>query len=53
MSGEPSPMVSWRVGRGIIESPLEWTKSCILYFHKSAEANATYRDVLVRILNII
>lgn len=53
MCGEPSPMVSWRVGRGIIESPMEWTSKCILYFHSSVEFNESYSDVVVRLINII
>ncbi|XP_060852473.1 uncharacterized protein LOC132930556 isoform X1 [Rhopalosiphum padi] len=44
-SGEPSPLVSWRVGRGIIDSPMEWTRKCILYLHSSIEFNESYTDI--------
>ncbi|XP_001943815.2 uncharacterized protein LOC100168324 [Acyrthosiphon pisum] len=46
-SGEPSPLVSWRVGRGIIASPMEWTGDCILYLHRSIELNESYRDIII------
>lgn len=45
--GEPSPLVSWRVGRGIIDSPMEWTKNCILYLHSSIEFNESYTDIIL------
>lgn len=37
LSGLSSPLTSWRVGRGIIDSPLEWSKNCMLYFHSSVK----------------
>ncbi|KAE9543007.1 hypothetical protein AGLY_002918 [Aphis glycines] len=43
--GEFSPLASWRVGRGIINSPMEWTNNCILYFHSSIEFNDSYSDI--------
>ncbi|XP_015364951.1 PREDICTED: uncharacterized protein LOC107162514 isoform X2 [Diuraphis noxia] len=46
-SGEPSPLVSWRVGRGIIDSPMEWTRNCILYLHSSIEFNESYTDIIL------
>ncbi|XP_022179489.1 uncharacterized protein LOC111040071 isoform X1 [Myzus persicae] len=46
-SGEPSPLVSWRVGRGIIDSPMEWTRNCILYLHSSIEFNDSHNDIIV------
>ncbi|XP_025190776.1 uncharacterized protein LOC112591234 [Melanaphis sacchari] len=51
--GEPSPLVSWRVGRGIINSPMEWTKNCILYLHSSIEFNESYTDIIVIFLIIL
>jgi len=46
-SGEPSPLVSWRVGRGIIDSPMEWTRNCILYLHSTIEFNESYTDIKI------
>ncbi|CAI6350973.1 unnamed protein product [Macrosiphum euphorbiae] len=46
-SGEPSPLVSWRVGRGIINSPMEWTGNCILYLHSTIEFNESYKDIFL------
>lgn len=42
LSGLPSPLTSWRVGRGIIDSPLEWSKNCILFFHSSLKRKKKY-----------
>lgn len=36
-SSLPSPLTSWQVGRGIIDSPLEWSKNCMLFFHSSVK----------------
>lgn len=47
-SGEPSPLVSWRVGKNIIEPKLEWTKDCMLYFHNSVQTNASSLNIIVR-----
>lgn len=41
-SGDPSPLTAWRVRRGIIDSPMDWTKNCILYFHTSTSYHAAY-----------
>ncbi|XP_050530449.1 uncharacterized protein LOC126899512 [Daktulosphaira vitifoliae] len=46
MSGEPSPMISWRVGRGIIDSPMTWANDCIIFVHNSIESNDDYKDIL-------
>jgi len=41
------------VGRGIIDSPMEWTKNCILFLHSSIEFNESYTDIIVRFLIIL
>ncbi|VVC38208.1 Hypothetical protein CINCED_3A009508 [Cinara cedri] len=41
-SGVPSPLNVWRFNQGIIESPMIWTKNCILYFHRSTEFDVGY-----------
>lgn len=41
-TGDPSPLTAWRVRRGIIDSPMEWTKNCILYFHRSSKYHLAY-----------
>ncbi|XP_050426026.1 uncharacterized protein LOC126836549 isoform X2 [Adelges cooleyi] len=46
MSGEPSPMITWRVGRGIIDSPMAWASNCIVYVHSSMKANEDFTDIL-------
>lgn len=42
LTGLPSPLTSWRVGRGIIDSPMEWSKNCILMFHDSIKLKENY-----------
>lgn len=46
-SGQPSPLISWQVGRGIIESPMEWTRDCMLFFHSSVKLNKEYAAIIV------
>ncbi|VVC38213.1 BRCT domain [Cinara cedri] len=42
ITGEPSPLTAWRVRRGIIDSPMDWAKNCIIYFHKSSKYHLSY-----------
>lgn len=52
-SGQPSALVSWRVGRSLIEPTMEWTKNCMLYFHDSVQTNTSCSDLIVRFFNMI
>lgn len=52
-SGESSPMISWQTGRGIIKSPMDWTKHCLIYFHSSVEFNDSYSEIIVRLKKYI
>lgn len=49
MGGEPSPLMSYRVGQDMIDSPLNWTKNCALYFNYSVHLNDSFSDLIVRI----
>jgi len=54
ISGEYSPLTSWRVGKGMINSPMFWTTDCILYFHKSIKYSDIHPDVInVSIMDFI
>lgn len=47
-SGINSPLIVWRVNRGIINSPMIWAQQTILYFHKSTKFDIGYSRAPVR-----
>lgn len=52
-TGVSPSMVSWRVGRGIIDSPMDWTNRCALYFHSSIVTSDLYTNIMVRLIRIL
>jgi len=51
ISDEPSPLSSWSFGQGYSNSKFEWTKSIILYFHRSVECHDVHSNIRVRLKN--
>lgn len=49
MYGDATPVISFKVGRGEIESPMGWCKDCGIFIHDSIK-DSEFQYLMVRFL---